>query len=68
MADAPIAKRAWARIKQVYEVDPLACPRCAGTTRIIAFIEQPDVIEKILTHPGLRPAPAHSPLVAALAA
>jgi hypothetical protein len=29
--------------------------------RIIAFIEQPEVIEKILTHLGLWPAPAHSP-------
>jgi hypothetical protein len=25
--------------------------------RIIAFIEDPDLIEKILTHPGLWPAP-----------
>jgi hypothetical protein len=29
--------------------------------RIIAFIEQPAVIEKILTHLGLWPARAHSP-------
>jgi len=56
------AKHAWARlIKQVYEVDPLVCPRCAGAMRIIAFLEQPDVIAKILTHLGLWPAPAHSP-------
>jgi len=64
------AKRAWARlIKQVYEVDPLVCPRCGGEMRIIAFIEQPEVIEKILTHLGLcsalswskGPASAHSP-------
>ena len=55
------AKRAWARlIKQVYEVDPLVCPRCAGLMRIIAFIEQPAVIEKILRHLVLWPAPAHS--------
>jgi hypothetical protein len=28
------AKRAWARlIKQVYEVDPLVCPRCGGAMR-----------------------------------
>ncbi len=56
------AKRAWARlIKQVYEVDPLVCPRCGGAMRILAFIEQPEVIEKILIHLGLWPAPAHSP-------
>ena len=32
--------------------------------RILAFIEQPEVIAKILTHLGLWPAPAHSPPVA----
>jgi hypothetical protein len=43
---ASAAKRAWARlIKQVYEADPLMCPRCTGPMRIIAFIEQPDVID-----------------------
>ncbi|MEI8190568.1 MAG: hypothetical protein WCI75_12725 [candidate division NC10 bacterium] len=48
------AKRAWARlIKQVAEVDPLVCPRCAGPMRIIAFIEQPALNEKILIHLGL---------------
>ena len=56
------ATRAWARlIKQVYEVDPLVCARCGGPMRIIAFIEQPEVIEQILAHLGLWPAPAHSP-------
>ncbi len=29
--------------------------------RIIAFIEQPEVIEKILTHLGLWPTHIHSP-------
>jgi hypothetical protein len=29
--------------------------------RIIGFIEQPAVIEKILTHPGLWPTHIHSP-------
>ena len=62
---ASAAKRAWARlIKQVSEVDPLVCPRCAGPMRLIAFIEQREVIEQILTHLGLWPAPAHSPPVA----
>ena len=57
-----VAKRAWARlIKQVYEVDPLMCPRCGRRIRIFAFIEPPDVIEKILTHLALWPASAHSP-------
>ena len=37
-------------IQQAYEVDPLVCPRCAAAMRIIAFFEEPEVIEKILTH------------------
>jgi hypothetical protein len=36
-------------------VDPLLCPQCGGTMKIISFIEahQKDVIEKILRHCGL---------------
>ena len=48
----------------MYEVDPLVCPRCGSAMRIIAFIEQPAIIEKILTHLGLWPTLAHSPPVA----
>jgi len=55
----------WAAlIRMVYEVDPLLCPKCGGTMRIISFIEQDDVIHRILTHCGLwkdplaRPPPA----------
>ena len=66
---ASAAKRAWARlIKQVYEVDPLVCPRCTGPMRLIAFIEQPEVIEKILTHLGVWPAHLHSPPAQSIAA
>jgi hypothetical protein len=43
-------------------VDPHACPRCGGRLGIIAFIEDPAVIEKILRHlklwnPPTRPPP-----------
>ena len=51
-----LARRRWAAlIKQVWRVDPLACPRCGGRLKIVSFIEpsQPDVIEKILRHCGL---------------
>jgi hypothetical protein len=50
------ARQRWAAlIKQVYEVDPLLCPQCGGTMKIISFIEahQKDAIEKILRHCGL---------------
>jgi len=63
------AKRARARlIKQVSEVDPLIRPWCAGPMRILAFIKQPEIIEKILTHLRLWPAPAHRPPANSLAA
>jgi hypothetical protein len=44
-------KRNWARlIQKVYNADPLVCPKCQGRMRIVSFIEQPEVIEKILRH------------------
>ena len=50
------ARKGWAAlIKQVYEAEPLCCPRCGAAMRIISFIEsrQTEVIEKILRHCGL---------------
>jgi hypothetical protein len=47
-------RRNWARlIQKIYEVDPLVCPKCFGAMRIISFIEDPDVMKKILKHLGL---------------
>ncbi len=44
-------RRNWARlIQKIFEVDPLVCPKCSGAMRVIAFIEDPDVIKKILKH------------------
>lgn len=47
----------WAAlIKLVFEVDPLQCPNCGGTMRIVSFIEnsrQHEVVEKVLRHCGL---------------
>jgi len=57
-------KKRWSYfIRKVYETDPLTCPKCQGemwfdrlTTlrelegRIISFIDQPEVIKKILDH------------------
>jgi hypothetical protein len=46
-------------IQRIYQVDPLVCPKCGGTMKIISFIEarQDDVIRKILEHCGLWRAP-----------
>jgi hypothetical protein len=40
---------------RIYEVDPLACPKCGGVMKVVSFIEPPQaqVIEKILRHCGL---------------
>ena len=52
--DAARARSTWARlIHQVYEVDPLECPRCKGLMRVIALIDDKAVIRRILTHLGL---------------
>jgi len=47
--DNKSCSKSWARlIKKIYEVDPLTCPKCGGSMRIIAFIEDYKVIKKIL--------------------
>jgi hypothetical protein len=58
----------WAAlIKCVYEVDPLKCPKCGGEMRIVSFIDENAIIEKILKHCGLwkeqapRPPPEEKP-------
>jgi hypothetical protein len=62
---------AWATLLQrVFEFDVLACPRCGGRLRVLATIEEPSVVHKILTHVGLSTEPvtprAPPPLPASL--
>ena len=41
----------WARlVAQVYEVDPLECPRCHSPMKVIAVITEPEEVQKILRH------------------
>ncbi len=41
----------WAqRVKRVFGIDIETCSACGGALRIIACIEEPAVIKKILTH------------------
>jgi hypothetical protein len=41
----------WAAlIMCVYEVDPLTCPNCGSTMKIVSFIDQDELIEQILRH------------------
>ncbi|MBI3272870.1 MAG: hypothetical protein HYZ53_28035, partial [Planctomycetes bacterium] len=52
-APLPVRRR-WAElIKRVYEVDPLVCSRCGATMKIVAFITDPTVLARSLSHLGL---------------
>ena len=54
VANNKALKKNWARlIQKIYEVDPLVCPHCNGTMRIISFIEDGHLIRAILEHLGL---------------
>ena len=53
---------AWARLfRKVYEADPLECPKCKGFMPIIALIDDPRVIRRILEHLGLWAPEASAP-------
>jgi hypothetical protein len=65
----------WAqRVKRVFNIDIETRPACGGAVRIIACIEDPLVIEKILSHldhkgasrPSARSPPCRAPPQASL--
>ena len=37
-------------IRKVYEVDPMVCPKCGGTMKVIAFLTDYSVVDKIIDH------------------
>jgi hypothetical protein len=53
-ADLPVnghKEMTWAqRLKRVFNIDISICRRCGGAVKIIACIEDPLVIEKLLNH------------------
>ena len=56
--DAPYAstqaRMSWAQLlKRIFAIDMAACPQCGGPLTILAAIEDPTVIAKILAHLGL---------------
>jgi len=57
----PAEKRAsmtWAkRLKRVFNIDIETCSECGGGVKIIASIEDPEVIRKILAHPDEKVTP-----------
>jgi len=40
-------------IRKVYGVDPLVCPGCGGTMKILAVIDRPAIVWQTLDHLGL---------------
>ena len=70
-ADKPPAPLSWMqRLKRVFAIDIESCPKCGGKLRVIACIEEPELIRKILRHvqareegtlPGVRGPPPRIP-------
>jgi len=53
-AQGETPRMSWARLlKRVFDIDVEHCPNCGGALKIIAAIEDPPVIVKILSHLGL---------------
>jgi len=44
------------RLKRVFAIDIETCPECGSKLRVIACIEDPSLITKILEHPNRREA------------
>jgi hypothetical protein len=59
--------RSWAELmRRAFDTDVLACPQCGGRMVLIATIDDPAVIRRIMTHLGLSlddgdPLPARPP-------
>jgi hypothetical protein len=48
---AYVPAKGWAEmIRKVYEVDPLLCPTYGARMRVISFIEEHKVIDRIIAH------------------
>ena len=50
--------------RKVYEVNPLVCPQCSATMKVIAFLTNYAVVDRIIDHLKLtflaeRPPPPH---------
>ena len=42
--------RSAAMIRKVYEVDPMTCPKCGGRMKVVAFITEHAVVDRIIDH------------------
>ncbi len=37
-------------IRKVYEIDPMVCLRCGGTMKVVAFLTEHVVVDRIISH------------------
>ena len=45
-----LRKQSWARLLQkIYEIDPFLCPKCNGHMRVVAIIQEPEELRKIIS-------------------
>jgi hypothetical protein len=50
-----VPSQGWAAmIRKVYEVDPMICPKCGGEMKVVAFITEYAVVDRIIDHLKLR--------------
>jgi len=50
-ARQPVTSKGWAAmIRKVYEVDPMICPKCGGTMKVVAFITEYAAVDRIIDH------------------
>jgi hypothetical protein len=63
--EKPVPSKGWAEmIRKVYEVDPMVCPKCGGTMKVVAFITDYQAVDRIIDHLKLhfvaeKPPPCH---------
>ena len=66
MTPDQVRGRLWVqRLKRVFKIEIETCEACGGKVKVIACIEDPAVIKRILAHldnrPGAGQHPAHPP-------
>ena len=63
--DRRLPAKGWAEmIRKVYEVDPMTCPKCGGRMKVVAFLTEYAVVDRIIDHLKLtfvaaKPPPSH---------
>ena len=61
-----LPSKGWAAmIRKVYEVDPMVCPKCGSRMKVVAFLTEYAVVDRIIDHLKLtfvaaKPPPPHA--------